>query len=153
MIRRTLIGALLLACYLSQPKAQSFPGFQLQLRSPSAHAVDSDLAFPGPREDFLRDYFERSAVVPFSGSYLSMHAEQIYGLGRHELTRLDLAMEGAGKGATLGLFMGAVANTKGKWDERASWYLVGAATAIGAILGGTVGANEPEKRVRYRWQQ
>jgi hypothetical protein len=36
------------------------------------------------------------------------------------------------------------------WDEDTSWYIVGAAAALGAVLGYSR-VNDPKKRTRYRW--
>jgi len=72
---------------------------------------------------------------------------------RIELSRLDYVLQGAGAGANAAMFIGAMANSAGLWDERTSWYLVGAAAGLGAVLGGTVGVPEDSgSRVRIEWE-
>jgi hypothetical protein len=40
----------------------------------------------------------------------------------------------------------------GAWDEGAAWYIAGAAALAGALLGGTIKAEDPKFRVRLRWE-
>jgi hypothetical protein len=160
MIKQTGCLLLLVACCLASPawpQSEFIPaGLQIQLRDASLNgdampAGDVVLLTPSFSESFLRDQFRRSDAGPLSDVYLSMYVDRFYGLRRYQLSRLDTAMQGAGVGMTAGLFLGAAGMTMGGFDEETGWYIAGAMAAIGAILGGTKGANDPEKRIRYGW--
>lgn len=71
------------------------------------------------------------------------------GIRRHELTRLGCAAQGVEMGTTLGMWVGALGNMLGFWDEKTSWYMAGAASAAGALWGSTTGAADPRFRMRY----
>jgi hypothetical protein len=102
------------------------------------------------RDSLVFDLYRDSGK---SSAFWTTYYERFYGLRRVELSRFDYAMNGAGAGATLGMFVGGMASGLGLWDERTSWYLAGAATALGAILGGTTGVpDDPGARVRFRWE-
>jgi hypothetical protein len=75
------------------------------------------------------------------------------GLQAYELSRADCALKGFGAGASLGLWLGALATTTGAWDDRTSWYLAGASAAAGALLGGTVGISSETWRTNYQWDE
>ena len=75
----------------------------------------------------------------------------MYGLTIHEMSTTELALEGVGTGASLGLFAGAVANTLGVWDEDTTWFLVGAMSALGAAWGASK-ADDPKYRIRVQWE-
>lgn len=51
-------------------------------------------------------------------------------------SRFDAAMLGAGTAGALGMFVGALGNTFGLFDEKTTWLLTGALAAGGAIYGG-----------------
>lgn len=70
----------------------------------------------------------------------------------YELSRFDCALKGAGAGTTLGLCLAALANSNGMYHERTAWYVGGACAAVGAILGGTVGADNSAWNVGYEWE-
>ncbi|MFN0150098.1 MAG: hypothetical protein ACKVU1_05200 [bacterium] len=74
------------------------------------------------------------------------------GVPRVELSRADCALKGFGGGASLGLWLGALAMTTNMWDERTSWYVGGAAAAAGALLGGTIGVESDAWRTNYDWE-
>ncbi len=46
---------------------------------------------------------------------------------------LDAMLFGAGAGSTFGMFLGAIGNTLGWFDEDTTWIITGAAAAAGAI--------------------
>jgi hypothetical protein len=120
--------------------------FRLQYRlSAGALRHDDDFIYtPGLSEYLLKKRFARTSTHPHPKAFLSLTAGRLCGIRRYELSRLDCALQGSEMGVTLGLFLGAVGNTTGAWNERSSWYLVGAMTALGAILGGTAGADDPQ---------
>jgi hypothetical protein len=85
------------------------------------------------------------------GALLAAHREYLLGYQRVELSRLDYALRGAGTAATSAMFMSAMAESAGIWDEDTSWYLIGAASALGALLGGTAGTpDDPGARIEVR---
>ena len=45
----------------------------------------------------------------------------------------DAMLFGAGAGGTLGMFVGAIGNTLGLFDEQTTWAITGAAAAAGAL--------------------
>jgi hypothetical protein len=49
----------------------------------------------------------------------------------------DALMYGAGTGGALGMFVGAIGNTLGLFDEQTTWIITGAAAAAGAIYSGS----------------
>ncbi|MCH7548659.1 MAG: hypothetical protein IH969_03820 [Candidatus Krumholzibacteriota bacterium] len=138
--------------------AQStLPSVDLELRDNTlsrARLSESSLLLGGDmvREYRLEAYFLRHGTRVPSHSYLAQHPDRIYGLTRYELTPFETALQGAGMGMTVGLFAGAMASTFGAWDEGTSWYLAGALGTLGAILGGTYGANNDGFRIRYRFE-
>lgn len=100
--------------------------------------------------DFIRDYRVTSASAVPSDSYLAAYSAAWYGYQFEELSQVDLALEGMGTGATLGLFIGAIGNTLGFWDEDKSWMMVGAMSALGAAWGASK-VEDPAWRIRLKW--
>jgi hypothetical protein len=101
--------------------------------------------------EFLRDYYGRSEVGIPPGTYLATYNARLYGLEVYEMSRMDLALEGLGMGASMGLFAGALAQSFGAWDEDKTWLLVGAMSALGAVWGAK-NADDPGTRIRVRWE-
>lgn len=85
-------------------------------------------------------------------TFLKAYAERFYGPRRIEFSRLDYALHGAGTGATMGMLAGAMGSAAGIWDDRTGWYLAGATTVLGAILGGTTKPDDGRARVHLRWE-
>ena len=100
--------------------------------------------------DFLRDYRLSGVSGVPTGSHLAAYSAAWYGYRFEELSRADLALEGMGTGASLGLFFGAVGNTLGFWDEDKAWMMMGAMSAIGAVWGASR-VDDPAWRIRLRW--
>jgi hypothetical protein len=101
--------------------------------------------------DFLRDYrITTDAEIPTD--YLAAYTARWYGLEVEELSRADLALEGAGTGATMGMLVGALGQTFGLWDEDKTWLLVGAMSALGAAWGASK-VDDPSWRYRLRWEE
>ena len=96
----------------------------------------------------LQNYFHENAAGSHYDAVLSVTANRLCGFRTYELSRVGCALKGAETGATMGLFIGALGNTTGLWNERSSWFLVGATTALGAILGGTLGAENHAWRIQ-----
>lgn len=152
MLRTLVLTVVLLglAPTSGRTQAPSHPGsFPLVLGRPAGATLDG----PSPRGlpasgNFLQEYFRRSAEGRFAGT-LTVRSVPL-GIERFEASRYDLAMEGMGAGATMGLFLGAAGSTAGVWSEETSWYVAGAAAALGAFLK-AIQADDPAKRTRFRW--
>ncbi len=65
-------------------------------------------------------------------------------------TRLDATLQGAGTAGTLGMFVGALGNTFGLFDEKTTWIIAGSLAAAGAVYGGAT--YEPRPRLHFDWQ-
>ncbi|HXV14627.1 MAG TPA: hypothetical protein VEC56_10535, partial [Candidatus Krumholzibacteria bacterium] len=52
-------------------------------------------------------------------------------------TRFDAMLFGAGTAGTLAMFVGAIGNTLGAFDEDTTWIITGAAAAAGALYSGS----------------
>ena len=101
--------------------------------------------------DFIRDYRIRTdADIPTD--YLAAYTARWYGLEVEELSRAELALEGAGTGATMGMLVGALGQTFGLWDEDKTWLMVGAMSALGAAWGASK-VDDPSWRYRLRWEE
>jgi len=144
----SIVATLIIMFVVGPALAQTLP-FKLGKPVESLDNLES-ARYTGPGENFLQDYMRQSAERAFADENLAMFSQRFYGIESYQVSSLDLALEGMGAGATLGLFTGAVANTFGLWNEDTSWYVMGAAAALGAFLG-VSGKNDPEKRTRYRW--
>jgi hypothetical protein len=70
-----------------------------------------------------------------------------------DLSRFACTMYGADRGAYLALGLGYLGSLSGVWDDRTALVLMGAGAALGAIWGGTAGADDPAFRIRYEWEQ
>jgi len=155
---RTAAIFLLLHCFLplaGMSYAQSGESDGIGVRNPSLLSVMNEDTTGVEAADsaaaYLQKHFLRnSAAGP--GAYLAMRADLFYGYERYRLTRVDRMMEGAQMGAKVGLLLSAVGTTAGLWDEKDSWYLVGALTALGVLLRGGVVDEDPEWRVRLKWE-
>jgi len=161
MLRVTLIVAALavLAAPLAHTQEDALKDrVDLRLRDPdlsAARFAGADLGDWHPSHSLL---WRGRPIAPADANagtvgYLTLRAETLYGLERVQLTPLDMALEGAATGATLGLFAGAVGGAAGLWDERASWTIVGGLAAIGAIMGAKKGFDEPAVRLRFSDQR
>ena len=101
--------------------------------------------------DFLRDY-RITADADIPADYLAAYSARWYGLQVEELSRADLALEGAGTGATMGMLVGALGQTFGLWDEERTWIMVGAMSALGAAWSASK-VDDPSWRYRLRWEE
>ncbi len=158
-VSRVMVSALavVMLALATGVSAQTFPTtlelrFQNRLHT-EAMRPDADVdREPGVNRALLRDYFHKTASKPPSGGYLSVGFNRFSGIERYEVSRLHVAMEAAEFGASMALFASAVGMSLGAWDEEMSWYAVSAAAAAGLLWGGTIRADDPKWRVRYRWE-
>ncbi len=119
---------------------------------------------PGPRFR-IPEHFRGSLLGPITAppplphaetlSFLNysptLHLDEIYGPRRVELSRYQCALKGAGLAANAGWILGCLANQTDLWERKTSWYLVGAAAATGALLGGTLGADNASWNIGIDW--
>lgn len=113
--------------------------------------MDSNLVLtPEAGDDPLTFRLRNNTARPLS-AYLSTSNDIFFGYKRVKLSRLECAWEGAGVGMTLGMIAGAAGMTSGMFDEDASWYVIGAAAALGALFG-TMKADDPKFNVQIRWE-
>lgn len=175
MLRAVLIAmSILLAGVLLGGRASSADGPAASSAPKLATAVGVDACFraatwsPTPRLAFggrprlgirslpsLDTYPQTPDVLsatPALSLYRTNWAVGPAGARRVDLSRADCALKGFGRGASLGLWLGALAMTTNMWDERTSWYVGGAAAAAGALLGGTLGVESDAWRTRYDWE-
>ena len=155
MMQRVFICSIVLAIVASSAWAQSVPlGDVLDVRFQShllrsAMADQAGLTSAAPPSDYLTPYLLRQATN--DDLSLRIMSARFLGIEPYEVSRATLALEGASQGAALGLFLGAVGTTTGLFDDNTAWYVAGAMAAMGALLGGTVNANDPSKRLRWQW--
>jgi hypothetical protein len=105
----------------------------------------------GTNDDFMRRYYLRNSTSLPAGASLAAYSAQFYGFKVEELSAVDLALEGAGTAASLSLFVGAIGNTLGLWEEDKTWLMVGAMSALGAAWGASK-VDDPNWRIRLRWE-
>jgi len=149
MARTLLLIAVVLCVYPAGARPQA-PADSLP--KPSVVRSDSRLV-PAPLEAriSLTDRFEQNTARPLA-TYLGVSAARFYGWEWYELPRFECVLGGADIGLTCGLIAGAAGMTSGAWDEPTAWYIAGAAAMLGAIFGGKVMADDPQFRVRLRWE-
>jgi hypothetical protein len=125
-----------------------------------AHAqagADSAAARSIPRESIgsaplsqgllLSQYLSRNPrdrFDPPSTGYLTISLNPL--AAYRPATRSEAMLVGAGAAGTLAMFVGALGNTLGAFDEDTAWILTGAAAAAGAIYGGTYYRIQPTLR-------
>jgi hypothetical protein len=148
-MKRTILLILCAALALASGADSQTPGERRM--GESVVKLDSNLVLiPAKNRNPLGLRLEENTSRPFSG-YLSTYAEHFIGLERYELSKFECAMSGAGMGLTYGLFLGAAGMTFAGMDEKAAWYVAGAAALSGALFGASK-ADDPAFRVRLRWE-
>lgn len=111
----------------------------------------------GPRLLFPSLYKNLKLEQPVPPSVLSLSStrgilpEPIYGPRIYRLSRFESSLKGAGTGARLGLFLGAIANSVGGRNDPMTFYMMGAGAAAGALFGGTLGAEHSRWSVGVDW--
>lgn len=123
------------------------PSLLKVMRSGSSTASKADSS-----KSSLHDNFLRSSGFGGPAACISMRSDLFFGYEKYRLTRVESMLEGAQMGAKIGLLMSAVGTTAGLWDEKDSWYLVGALSALGVLLRGTTMDDEPQWRIRLNWE-
>jgi hypothetical protein len=93
-------------------------------------------------------YF-RDSLDPTSSGHLNLSLSMSAMSWYTPPTRFDAALNGAGRAATLGMFLGAIGNTLGWFDEETTWWMTGSLAAVGAVYAGA--KYEPQPGVRLRW--
>jgi hypothetical protein len=131
-------------------RAQDFPALQIQMDNYlRAAALADDGLTPAVTQP--RSFRLDGEKAAFNG-YLTLYPARFYGIETYEATRAELAIEGLGSGMTMGLFLGALGTTAGLFDEESAWWLAGSMAAMGALFGATYGADDPNRRLRFRWR-
>jgi hypothetical protein len=156
MIRRLLAFVLVLAAALTPAMAWSQEPSSVDKPTPvkalpgSALGDSSGVFVSGSGGDVLDVPFRTNTERPLS-MYLARNTRLMFGYETYKLSRLECTFEGVGMGMTMGMAVGALGMTAGVWDEGTSWYLAGAMAALGALIGGTVKADDPGWSLRVRW--
>lgn len=99
--------------------------------------------------NYLRNYLLNNSTSSQDHADLKSHAAGFCGLERYELSPADLAFQGLGMGASMGLCAGAIGSSFGWWDEDKALLMTGAMSALGALWTATK-ADDPSWRYRYR---
>jgi len=145
-----LAMAMCLAAAVSGPQALGRPGDGAPPDTTRA-APAADNA-PAPAGDIyltFRDYMLRDRFSAPGQNYVSMSIDLAAPHWYAPPTRFDAVITGAGTAGMLGMFIGAVGNTLGWFDEDTSWIVTGSLAAMGAIYGGTTYQEQP--RLRYQF--
>lgn len=120
-----------------EASADSAAAQRITLPSPNLNDLSA-------QNHYLRDRLDASADgylnLSLSMSSLAWYAPP---------TRFDAVLHGAGTAATLGMFLGAVGNTLGWFDEETTWWLTGSLATVGAVYGGAT--YEPAPTLRIKW--
>jgi hypothetical protein len=118
---------------------------------PPVTQLDSALVFhPVDQGGPLAERLERNTAQSLAG-YLTANAFSIGHFEQVELNRFRCAILLGDVGLTCGLVAGAAGMAAGVWDEDSAWLVAGAAALAGALIGGTVKADDPKFRVQLRW--
>ncbi|MBU1699572.1 MAG: hypothetical protein KJ970_20795 [Candidatus Eisenbacteria bacterium] len=106
-----------------------------------------------PGSDYLRNYLLNHPVAPRDDDTSEWravsHAAGMGGLEPYELSRSELAWQGMGMGASLGLCAGAIGSSFGWWGDDKALMMMGAMSALGAIWK-TSKADQPGVHIQFR---
>jgi hypothetical protein len=159
IINRIAVIGILILCLIFTPVAayaQSGKETHIGVKHPSLIKLlktDSTMTPPPDSAGTSRhDNFLRNSGYGGPGTYLSTRSNLFFGYEKYQLTRFDRMLEGAQMGAKAGLLLSAVGTTAGMWDEKDSWYLVGALSALGVLLREVTSDETPEWRIRLQWE-
>lgn len=154
MKRLAIILSLLSCLAPAAALGQSVLDFQLNNRARDFTAYeDRDLLRYGAASPALYYNLSPSVPVPDGSMFLAMHTAQFLGIRRVELNRMQTTLKGAEVAASSAFFLGAVGNSLGLWEEKATWWMVGGAALLGALYGGTGGYEDPNWRYEFRWEE
>jgi hypothetical protein len=84
--------------------------------------------------------------------YISQLPSYYIGVQRHTLSTAECTLRGASMGASYGLLLGAIGTTTGLFDDDEAYYLIGAMSILGALMGGTLGTESTSFRSEWRWE-
>ncbi len=115
----------------------------------SAAAQPITIPSPGLEGLTTQNFILRDGLSSSGSGYLNLSLSMSAMSWYQPPTRFDAVLQGAGTAATLGLFLGAVGNTLGWFDEDTSWWLTGSLATAGALYAGS--KYEPEPTLRIRW--
>lgn len=99
-------------------------------------ASDALGSAPLSRGVLLSTYLARDRSGTPAPAYLTFSLNPLTIQPYAPTTRFDAMWVGAGTAGTLGMFIGALGNTFGLFDEETTWMLTGALAAGGALYGG-----------------
>ena len=94
-------------------------------------------------------YFLRGGLDETRTGYLNLSLSMSALSWYQPPTRFDAVLNGAGSAGTVGMFIGAIGNTLGWFDEETTWWLAGSLATVGAVYAGT--RYEPQPGLRLRW--
>lgn len=136
------LAAVLAACLAGAATAAD-SGADSTRASHAGRSSSLGLGVPTVENHFLRDQLG----APTTG-YLTVNLNLTSMPWYEPPTRFEAITYGAGTAATLGMFMGAIGNTLGVFDERTTWLITGSLAAAGAVYGGTHYEPAPAFRLR-----
>ena len=84
--------------------------------------------------------------------YISVLPSYYIGVQRHTLSTAECGLRGASMGAGYGLLLGAIGTTTGLFDDDEAYYLIGAMSILGALMGSTMGPESNSFRSEWRWE-
>lgn len=143
MILRRIIAAA--ACALLLPQAAAGG----EATADSAAARTLTIPAPGPGHFTPHSFSLRDPLDPPATGYLSLSLSMSSMSWYTPPTRFDAMMQGAGTAATVGMFLGAIGNTFGWFDEETTWLITGSLATVGAVYSGT--RYEPQTGLRLKW--
>ncbi len=83
---------------------------------------------------------------------ISMLPSYYIGVQRHTLSTAECAVRGASMGAGYGMLLGAIGTTTGLFDDDEAYYIIGAMSILGALMGGTMGTESSSFSSQWRWE-
>jgi hypothetical protein len=120
------------------------------LPGPPARAAGDTAAAPSNRFLLLLpNRYLTSTSLTFTSQF-RQNADRLLGFDVYRASRFECATLGAGAGMTVGMAAGAFGMMTGAWDERSALCIGGAMTALGALYGGWLKADDPKFNLRIR---
>lgn len=152
MNKRTVLFALLvLLGIVTTTSAQIEPtGNDIEIRLEKPVVITASRRNAGNLDgNFLRNYLLWHSVVPTDDVDHRLPAARFCNLKRHELSNAELALQGLGMGASVGLCAGALGSSFGLWDDDKALLMMGAMSALGVVWT-TTKADDLSWAYRYR---